>query len=96
MDNGNKRQYTYFQMVFVTRNPRDVSLSLLNHWQLVFGYTGSLDTLLDQFLDAKGGTGFYMPYFHHVLGFWEKRDQPHILIISYEDMKKDLAAVIRK
>ncbi len=83
-------------MVYVTRNTRDVSLSLLNHWEVMYGYSGSFDLLLNEFLNNKGGTGLYMPFFHHILGYWEKRDLPHILPISYEDMKRDLGSIIRK
>lgn len=35
------------------------------------------------------------PYFDHLLGFWKLRHLSNILIITYEDMKRDLREVIR-
>ena len=38
------------------------------------------------------------PYFKCVLSFWEKREvaKDFLLIVSYEEMQKDLGSVIRK
>lgn len=36
------------------------------------------------------------PYFDHLMGFWKLKQLPNILIITYEDMKRDLKEVIRK
>ena len=38
------------------------------------------------------------PYFKSVLSFWEKREEAKdfLLIVSYEEMQKDLGSVIRK
>ncbi|KAF5302063.1 hypothetical protein FQR65_LT08613 [Abscondita terminalis] len=35
-------------------------------------------------------------YWEHVLYFWERRNWPNVLFIKYEDMKNDLAQMIRK
>ena len=32
----------------------------------------------------------------HLLSFWNKRDEPNIMFITYEDMKSDLPKVIQK
>lgn len=36
------------------------------------------------------------PFWTNVLSYWTKRHLPHLLIIAYEEMKRDLPAVIRK
>lgn len=38
----------------------------------------------------------YGPYFNHLLSFWNQRHLENILIITYEDMKRDLSGVIEK
>ncbi len=83
------------KMVYVVRNPRDTCISYLNHWRVMNGYTGDLETMVDTFLD-DAGPGIYLPFNQHVLGYWAKREEPNLLIISYEEMKKDLAGIIRR
>jgi len=36
------------------------------------------------------------PFFRHVLSYWERRKEANILVVSYEEMQKDIAGVIRK
>ncbi|XP_042890143.1 sulfotransferase family cytosolic 1B member 1-like [Penaeus japonicus] len=38
----------------------------------------------------------YNPFFPHVLGYWEKRRDPNILFITYEEMHQDPLSVIRR
>lgn len=32
----------------------------------------------------------------HVLAFWQRRNDPNVLFLKYEDMKRDLPATIRR
>lgn len=36
------------------------------------------------------------PFWDHVLDFWRRRDQPNVLFLTYEQLKQDLAGVIRR
>jgi Sulfotransferase domain len=37
----------------------------------------------------------YAPFIDHVLDFWNVRDDPNILFLFYEDMKKNLDQVVK-
>ncbi|KAI8502863.1 sulfotransferase [Branchiostoma belcheri] len=39
--------------------------------------------------DFLSGKVTFGDYFDHVLGWWQKKDDPHFLFVKYEDMKKD-------
>lgn len=39
---------------------------------------------------------FHTPYWSNVLSYWEKRNESNVLFITYEDMKSDLKAVVKK
>ena len=81
------------KLIYVTRNPRDAVVSFFNHWCIMAGFRGNFDTFFDAFIGDV--CGFYTPFMNHVLGYWNIREDPNILFITYEDMKKDLPAVIR-
>lgn len=38
---------------------------------------------------------YYLPYWSHILEFWEMRHQPNVFFTSYERMKKDLRSVLK-
>jgi len=89
------RQLQGKRLIYVTRNPRDVCVSLHNHFKLLFAYTGSMEDLAEIFLSDDENV-YYGPYLSHVLDYWNQRHLPNILVIKYEEMIEDLSAVMRK
>ena len=82
------------KLIYVTRNPRDACVSFYNHWKLLEAYTGSFEDFAELFLNDM--CGFYTPFITHVLSYWNQRLLPHVLFITFEEMKEDLPAVIKK
>uniref|UniRef100_A0A146MEA5 Sulfotransferase family cytosolic 1B member 1 n=4 Tax=Lygus hesperus TaxID=30085 RepID=A0A146MEA5_LYGHE len=81
------------KVIYVTRNPKDMCVSYYHYSKLLHDYQGTLDQFVQLFLDDKAPVG---PFMSHVLGFWELRDEPNVLFLTYEDMKKDHRGAITK
>uniref|UniRef100_A0A8D8JXN2 Sulfotransferase family cytosolic 1B member 1 n=1 Tax=Culex pipiens TaxID=7175 RepID=A0A8D8JXN2_CULPI len=79
------------RIVYVSRNPKDVAVSYLHHYQMIMGFRGSKDTFLRQLAADKV---MYCPQVQHVLEFWRVRAEPNVLFLSYERMKRDLRGVV--
>ncbi|XP_018021631.1 luciferin sulfotransferase isoform X2 [Hyalella azteca] len=81
------------KVVYVTRDPRDVAVSFYHHHKIILshGFSGTIDEFIDDFIEDKV---LYSPFWSHVREAWEKRDEPNLLIITYEELKSDLPAVI--
>lgn len=60
---------------------------------MVHEFVGSFEEFCELFLEDKAPIGALWP---HILHFWKRRDESNILFLTYEDMKMDLAAEIRK
>ncbi|XP_022186789.1 luciferin sulfotransferase isoform X1 [Nilaparvata lugens] len=84
---------TKAKIVYVARNPKDTCLSYFHHCVLMEGYTGKFEEFAELFLN---NSLCFAPYASNILGFWERRNDPNILFIRFEDLKKDLPSVIRK
>ncbi|KAK3715635.1 hypothetical protein QZH41_008080 [Actinostola sp. cb2023] len=81
---------------YVIRNPKDVAVSYYYHYKRFASYefgAGLWDEFFEMFID--GGVQFGS-WFDHVLGWWAHRDDPNILFLKYEDMKKDLPSAVQQ
>lgn len=57
------------------------------------GLQGSFDDFFELFINEQTPIG---SYWKHVLPFWKHSTDPNVLFLKYEDMKRNLPAVIRK
>lgn len=81
------------KMIYIARNPKDLAVSYFYYCQLIHQTGGSFEELCEMFLADNAPIG---PMWAHMLSFWKRRHQPNILFLKYEDMKRNLPAVIRK
>ncbi|XP_043276423.1 luciferin sulfotransferase-like [Venturia canescens] len=81
------------KIIYVARNAKDTCISYYNHCKLLEGYHGNFEDFCTLFLAGKL---CFAPFWKHVLGFWTKRNNENVLFLKYEDMKEDLASVIRE
>jgi len=72
----------------VARNPKDVAVSYF-HFVRSFGpdsdFNGTFENFANFFVNGKGSYGLWSD---HVLPWWKRRNDPHILFLKYEDLKK--------
>lgn len=81
------------KIVYVARDPRDAIVSLFHFPYTILNNTQTIDDLVERFIK---GQAMFAPFFEHVLDFWEMRNSPNILFLTYEEMKRDLMSVLKK
>ncbi|XP_069859664.1 sulfotransferase 2A1-like isoform X1 [Dipodomys merriami] len=83
------------KVIYVIRNPKDVLISGYHFW----GFTNlakkpeSLQQYFEWFLQ---GHVPYGSWFDHVRGWMSMREKENVLVLSYEQMKKDPRSMIEK
>ncbi|XP_007084115.1 sulfotransferase 6B1-like [Panthera pardus] len=83
------------KIIYIVRNPKDTAVSLFHYYRDNPNLPG-IETwagFLELFLR---GDVVYGSWFDHVLSWEEHKNDKNILIIFYEEMKKDLSKSIKK
>ena len=82
--------------IYVCRNPKDTLVSYFFHCKSEKGCPEYAAMTFDEFFRSfVQGTTDWNDYFDHVTGFYERRKDPNLLFLTYEEMKADLESAIR-
>ena len=82
--------------IYIARNPKDVAVSFFHHHNAFkhrYKYDQEIkwDDFFRWFIDGQVAYG---DFFDHVLSWWAHKDEPNVLFLKFEDMKKDLQAAV--
>ena len=77
--------------IYVTRNPKDVAVSLYFHVRRLYFPDIEWGLLWRKFINGELEFG---NYFDHLLNWLPHKNNPNIMFLKYEDMKKDLRQAV--
>ena len=89
MPGGGDPANTKAKYISVIRNPKDVAVSLFRYMEWIAPplQRSPWDTYIsDRYMK---GNLYYGLFYSHFLGWWAHRDAPNILILTYEQMKRN-------
>lgn len=75
------------RFVYVVRDGLDVAVSFYELYRSHLGFGGSFESFFERFLD---GELQYGSWFKHVEGWRRFVDDPHVMVIRYEELRGDL------
>uniref|UniRef100_A0A5F5PVK8 Sulfotransferase n=3 Tax=Equus TaxID=9789 RepID=A0A5F5PVK8_HORSE len=83
------------KMIYLCRNAKDVVVSFYYFFLMVAGHPhpGSFQEFVEKFMDGEVPYG---SWYKHAKSWWEKRKNPHVLFLFYEDMQKDIRKEVIK
>ena len=73
------------QLVYIARNPKDAATSFFYHYRNIVGCNSTKEQFFDAFLNDNL---IYAPFIKHVDEYWQMRNEPNVLFVTYEEMKK--------
>lgn len=74
--------------LYAWRNPGDVAVSYFHLYRRYLGFTGSFDAFFERFLAGKVQ---YRSWFRHLAGWEREKDDPRVLFVSYDEMRRSPA-----
>ena len=81
--------------ITVIRNPRDVIVSAWHFNRNLLPIVKDLS--LEDFIDMHlAGHTIFGVWSQHTAGYWDWRDRSNVLVLFYEDMRRDLEGTVRK
>lgn len=78
--------------LYAVRNPEDVAVSYFHLYRRYLRFSGTFDEFFERFLE---GDLQYRSWFRHVAGWEADRDHPRVLLVPYDEMRKDTATWVR-
>ncbi|XP_053457217.1 sulfotransferase 1E1-like isoform X2 [Nycticebus coucang] len=83
------------KMIYLCRNAKDVAVSFYYFFLMARGHPnpGSFEEFVERFMEGQVPYG---SWYKHAKSWWEKRGNPHVLFLLYEDMKKDIRKEVMK
>ncbi|XP_029962203.1 sulfotransferase 6B1 [Salarias fasciatus] len=86
---------TKAKMLVIFRNPKDTAVSFFhfNNNNPVLQSEPSWDTFFSKFMSGDVPWG---SYFDHALSWDKKMDDPNVMVVTFEELKKELAQGIRQ
>ena len=88
MAGGGDPENTNAKYISVIRNPKDIAVSGFNHL-LKMAPAPFAPTWENHFEKIFGEDLPFGPFYSHFLGWWAHKDASNILILTYEQMKRD-------
>ncbi|XP_064468785.1 sulfotransferase 1E1-like [Ornithodoros turicata] len=91
-----KHQYSAeAKYIYVTRNPYDCCVSFFHHVRMVA--SDAEDYTFEEFFEEfRKGQVSFGSYFDHLLSWYPRRNDPNVLLLTYESLKKDIRTSIIK
>jgi hypothetical protein len=79
--------------IYVVRDGKDVVVSNYHLHRMYLQFEGTFAEFFELFMRGKIGYG---SWFEHVADWWQHRHDPNVLLLTYEELSRDLEACLRR
>jgi hypothetical protein len=86
----------YRRVIYIIRDPRDVSLSHYRFCRQLEKYCGDYDSFLEDWLAGRVWPGSWTEHVNSWTAFMRDGEQREILIVRYEDISQDCSVQFRR